>query len=546
MNTPQSGERPSGSANAHSPSRSGTTPRRPASLSQKTSIVVLARILTTFIDLAIVIVTIRILTKTEFAIIGYMLMVHELARNLATLGFPESVFYYFEQIAGNRKRGFVLQTTVLLAGTGLAAGMLILGLGQALPALLAEWDPASVRTLMELLPLMGLVTFLEIPTWPATNILLASDRQREAAWFETLTSLATFTAIVLPLSLGLDLRYAVYGLLGYSVFRLALASLWVYRVLPASPSRHARADLPLLQRLFPPSGVPLRRQIGFSLPIGLSSYVNKLNRNIDKLIVSILLPATALAEYNIGAQEVPIIRVIPFAVGSVLISRFVSLQLSEQREELLRLWYKGVEKVSLLVVPLAVLSILAAPDLVEWIATTDNADYRNAVLPFQLYNAIVLIRVTHYGSLLQAFGDSRGVLWMSFNLMLANLVLSIPFTLWLGITGTALATLLANVYNWLVYLHRIGRHMDLPAWKVLPFPHYLRVLGSALASALAAGWVRNVPLESLGPVAGLAISAVLFLLAFCLLGTLVRAIRREDWATVRQAVTLRLFSSSER
>ena len=525
---------------------SGATPPRTSSLTQKASIVVLARVLTTIIDLAIVIVIIRILSKTDFAIIGYMLMVHELARNLATLGFPESVFYYFEQIAGSRKRGFVLQTSALLAVTGGVAALLILGLGRVLPGMLTEWDPDSVRTLMELLPIMAGVTLLEIPTWPATNILLASDRQRDAAWFETLTSLATFSAIVVPLWLGLDLRYAVYGLLGYSVFRLLLASLWVVRVLPASPARSDRADLPLLQRLFPPSGVPLRRQIGFSLPIGLSSYVSKLNRNIDKLIVSILLPASALAEYNIGAQEVPIIRVIPFAVGSVLISRYVSLNLASQREELLRLWYKGVENVTLLVVPLAVLSILVAPDLVEWIATTDNADYRNAVVPFMLYNAIVLIRVTHYGSLLQAFGDSRGVLWMSLNLMVANLVLSIPFTLWLGITGTALATLLANVYNWVVYLHRIGRHMDLPAWKVLPFPSYLRVLGASAISAAAVGWIRHVPLDAIAPAAGLAVSAVLFLAAFALIGTLTGAIREEDWATVRQAVTLRLFSSKGR
>src|SRR5699024_11872354 len=68
------------------------------------------------------------------------------------------------------------------------------------------------------------------------------------------------------------------------------------------------------------------------LPLGLSSMVSKLNRYADKFIVSIILPAAAYAEYSIGAQEVPIIRVIPFAVGTVLISRYVSLELESKKE----------------------------------------------------------------------------------------------------------------------------------------------------------------------------------------------------------------------
>ncbi|RPF80036.1 MAG: hypothetical protein CBC65_006940 [Rhodothermaceae bacterium TMED105] len=65
------------------------------SLEQKAGIVVFARVLTTVIDLALAITTIQLLIKQDFAIMGYILMIHELARNLATLGLPESIFYFF-------------------------------------------------------------------------------------------------------------------------------------------------------------------------------------------------------------------------------------------------------------------------------------------------------------------------------------------------------------------------------------------------------------------------------------------------------------------
>ncbi|MDZ7682584.1 MAG: polysaccharide biosynthesis C-terminal domain-containing protein [Fodinibius sp.] len=128
------------------------------------------------------------------------------------------------------------------------------------------------------------------------------------------------------------------------------------------------------------------------------------------------------------------------------------------------------------------LSIVIAPDLVSLIAESEGNSYEGAVLPFQIYNMIVLLRVTHYGSILQAFGDTKGVMYMSINLIIANIILSVPFTMMWGITGTAISTFIANFYNWIVVLRRIGGHLELPPHKVLPFPFYLKVLSLSRSS----------------------------------------------------------------
>ena len=453
-----------------------------SNLSEKAGVVVFARIITTIIDLAIVIATIQLLSKTDFAIIGYLLMIHEVARNMATLGFPESVFFFFERVSGGAKRAFVIQTTFILAGAALVSGVLILVITAIVPSLLPEWDTASVSQLQSLLPYMALVAVLEIPTWPVTNILLALDKQKQAAWYELLTTLFIFVLLVGPLVLGLGLEFAVYGLTGYALLRFIISWIWMRRVLPEGSIKD--------------SEVSVRRQVNFSVPLGLSSLVSKMNRYADKFIVSILLPSAAYAEYTIGAQEVPIIRVIPFAVGSVLISRYVAYHLESKKEELLELWYKGVEKVSLLVIPLTIAVIIGASDLIALIAESEGTDYRNAVVPFQIFNLIVLVRVTNYGSILQAFGDTRGVLYLSVNLVAANIILSIPLTLLFGITGTAAGTLIANLYNWVITLRRIGGHMDLPFYKVLPFPYYMRVLLISVVIAIPVAWMRGTILTA--------------------------------------------------
>lgn len=499
-------------------------------LTEKTGVVVFSRIITTVIDLAIVIATIQILSKTDFAIIGYLLMIHEVARNLATLGFPESIFYFFERVSGGAKRGFTVQTTSILLGTGFIAGAFVLIVSYFAPQLLTEWDPANVEQVQDLLPWIGLLALLEIPTWPVTNVLLALDKQRDSAWYEMLTSLLSFGCLVLPLALGYSLEIAVYGLVIYGVIRFVGSFVWLHLALP--DGKLSDTD------------IPLKKQLNFALPLGFSSLTNKLNRYVDKFVVSILLPAAAYAEYTIGAQEVPIIRVIPFAVGSVLISRYVSLQLESKKEELLALWYKGIEKVSLLVVPLTILSIIIAPDLISLIAESEGTDYSNAVLPFQIYNLIVLVRVTHYGSILQAFGDTKGVFYMSLNLVVANIILSVPFTIWFGIVGTALSTFIANIYNWVILLRRIGGHMELPFYKVLPFPFYFSVLGTSVLVALPAWFIRMeyIPIES--TILGLATSSLIFLILFAVTGTLLKVITPDDWQKLKNWLSLKFLTSN--
>jgi O-antigen/teichoic acid export membrane protein len=342
-----------------------------------------------------------------------------------------------------------------------------------------------------------------------------------------LTSVLTFVCLVLPIALGYSLNIAVWGLVFYAVVRFVGSIIWTYLVLPERTKKF--------------SGIPLKEQVNFSVPLGMSSLVNKMNKYVDKFVVSILLPAGVFAEYQIGAQEVPIIRVIPFAVGSVLISRYVSLELESKKEELLDLWYRGIEKVSLMVLPLTILSIIIAPDLISLIAESEGTSYEAAVVPFQIYNMIVLLRVTHYGSILQAFGDTKGVMYLSINLVIANIILSVPFTMLWGITGTALSTLIANLYNWYIMLRRIGGHMELPPHKVLPFPFYLRVLVLSVIVGIPIWFSRFQLFGEEQIIGGLAWSIPLYLILFALAGTVTNTITDDDWKKFRSWVSLKFL-----
>jgi O-antigen/teichoic acid export membrane protein len=499
------------------------------SLTEKTGVVVFARITNTVVQLAIVITAIQILSKSDFAIIGYLLMIHQIVRRIACLGFPESIFFFFERVAKGARKAFALQTSSVLVVMALLAGGVILGVRALTPHLLTNWAASDVGSVQYLLLFMGLVIILEIPVWPVTNILLATERQKQAAWYDIFCIFLNFFCFAVPLWFGYSLTVAVYGLVLYAVIRFVVSIIWVMMILPGS----------IQQR----SGISIRRQIQFSSPLGISSMMNRMNFFVDKFVVSLLLSAAAYANYTIGAQEMPIIRAIPFAVGSVLISRYVRLEIQSKKDELLQLWHKGIEKTSLMVLPLGILSIVIAPDLIKLIASSKHTSYAAAVIPFQIYNIIVLLRVTNYNSILQAFDDTKGVLYMSINLLLANIVLSIPFTIMFGITGTAISALLANAYNWVLVMRRIARHMEISFFEVLPLQFYGKVLTICTGAGIVVWFLRVYYLSSVSVWTSLVFSISAFFLLFGAAGTFIGVITQKDWQDFGNWLRLRFLMS---
>lgn len=485
------------------------------SLSDKVGVVVFARVITTLIDLAIGVAVVRLLSKTDVAVMSFILVTYHTVRLMATLGFPESVFYFFERVAHGARRALAYQTIGILGATAALGALVMWGISAAAPAILSSWEAYELGAVQSLLPIVALVALLEIPTWPFDNLMLAADRQRDAAWYQMLTSLMMFAGLIGPMLLGYPLETAIYGLLGYAVLRFVLSMVWINRVLPAQTDSL-------------PAGL-LKEQIAFAIPLGASSLVGRLNKQVDKFVVSTLLPATALAHYSVGAQEIPIVTVVPYAVGAVLISQFVRMEQASQQAELLRLWYKGVEKVTLLVVPTAVFFIATAPDFIRVVF---GPGYEAAVLPFQIYGLIVLHRVAQYGSILQAFGDTRSILRITGILLLTNIVLSIPFTMAFGIIGTALSTFVSNMVSWGLALYAIGKHLGVKTSKVLPWPFYLRVLGLSAAIGLGIWGLRHGVVPEHGAALGLAWTTLLYLTLFAGLGTTLRLITRADWQTV--------------
>jgi O-antigen/teichoic acid export membrane protein len=284
-------------------------------------------------------------------------------------------------------------------------------------------------------------------------------------------------------------------------------------------------------------GWPAMRSIlWFALPAGVAALGGQLNPQIDKYVVQMVRGNDDFVLYTAGAWELPLVTLVPYAIGAVMQARYVRLFLDGKHEDLRTLWHQTVRKTALIVLPLSMMLIALAEQAVVVVA---GQKYAAAAPLFQLFTLVMLQRVASYGSMLQSIGETRSLLATSTLMIVTNMALSYPFTIAFGFPGAAIATVCANVPPLLFTLWRISIGMQTTIRGVMPWGFYAKTL--ALAAVVAAGvwWLQSVLPWSAG--ATLAVCAVAYLATYFVIARALRLIADEDVRYLRDWLTLRML-----
>jgi O-antigen/teichoic acid export membrane protein len=280
----------------------------------------------------------------------------------------------------------------------------------------------------------------------------------------------------------------------------------------------------------------VRELIGYSLPLGVTDIIGMLRSKLDMWLIVLFFAAERVAEYQMGAWQIPIITTVAFSLGAVQLPRYAQLFQSGQSREALHVWRQSSLKVSLVVVPAAMVFIVAAEEFVSWAFTPE---YIRAAGVFRCYCFLVMLRITDFGSFLMAAGRPGYVLRSAALTLLASAALAIPLVFTLGFIGPALGTALAIIPTLFFYCGYVARAAGVRITETFPLLGYLRVVAvAAVPAALAIAFKLSFDLHY---IAMFWIEAVIVLVGWALLGTLLRLIEPEDWAFARRWARLGIF-----
>lgn len=440
--------------------------------------------------------------ETQVPYVLGVLLVYESAIALGSLGLPDAVFYFIGR-QPEKAAAIVRQTSALLLAAAVPVTVF---------AAIAAWVMTSPNVdLIAAIPWLALVILIELPTQPAVNQLIASGHAGTASALFLGFSILRTAAALAPLVLDIPLESIPIAMAVLGTTRLAAHVLILRKLFPMAPGE------PWFDRKM------LRTIFLFALPAGLAVTVGKLNPQIDKYVVKLMLGEQVFAEYSAAAIEIPMVTLIPYAIGAVMQVRFVRLYANGERAELARLWHATVKKTMVAVLPLAMVIIALAPDIIS-VLMTDK--YARAVVPFQIFTAVTLHRVAAYGPMLQATNQTPLLFRTSLIILVTNLILTVPLTKLVGFNGAAIATVVANVPAWLLTLSRIGRKMGGGIRIALPWSYYLRglIVTGLLAIAL---WIAR-PYLGERPSIRLGVGVSIYMAGYAIVGRLANFIHADD------------------
>ena len=209
-----------------------------------------------------------------------------------------------------------------------------------------------------------------------------------------------------------------------------------------------------------------RELFKFAVPLGLTEAIGILNKRLDRFLVVGLFAAAVVAEYEVGAWQIPFVATIPFSVGAAYTPRFRSLFAEGRFREGIEIWKLSSVKVGLIVMPICMIFIVAAE---ESITLLFGPQYAASAIVFRLYSIWTLLRIAAFRNVITAAGKPQFVLQAAGLSFLANIALSVPLTLWLGYYGAALGTLVSFIPMILFYCAKISEATDVPFSSDIPY-----------------------------------------------------------------------------
>ncbi|HEX2732231.1 MAG TPA: polysaccharide biosynthesis C-terminal domain-containing protein [Polyangiaceae bacterium] len=487
-----------------------TTAVSTPSPASQAGVLVLGKILATLSEALVPLIVVRLLGKTDVGVLSGTLLTYTTVTLICTSGLPEAVTFYLSGREAVERKAIAKAAARTMFLAGAAAAIVLALVGLAAHLFTGAGDAGAVSTALGNTWLLALYPLGEVPARMLPNLLVAEGRAQWAARLGVLKALGGSLAALIPLALQAPLWIVLLCISGFGLcYGLSVPILLrlLYRDVPDGDA-----------------GVSTLQLIRFGLPLGVTDIVALLNNQLDRYLILLLLPITALAEYQSGAWQIPVLTTIPYTVTAAFAPQMVALFREQRPRDAIALWSSSALKVALVVVPFAMVFMVAAEETMELLFTRAYLDAANV---FRCYTSMTIGRIAAFGTVLVAMGRPGLIFRAALLSLLFNFLLSTPLAFALGLIGPALGTALAFIPCIFIYCSYIARGTDLRTSEVFPVRGYFRILALALVASVPA-WLFKFSTR-LPALPSLLLEAALVLGGFCALGSVLGIISREDW-----------------
>jgi O-antigen/teichoic acid export membrane protein len=220
----------------------------------------------------------------------------------------------------------------------------------------------------------------------------------------------------------------------------------------------------------------LREVTGFSIYASIIDWANKLNYQMDQVVIGAFLGSPAVAVWAPAERIISGVQRLTNQLNGVLFPTVVDSDAGKRQARLQQILLEGTRLSLVMVVPIATALIMLADPLIHaWLGK--NAGKVAGCIPvLQILSVAVAIRVGNAtgNTLLKGAGQHRLVAWINLGTGVVNAVLSIMLIRTFGLPGVAWGTLVPIAFSAFFILYPAAcRRVGVPltrAWAQSIFP----------------------------------------------------------------------------
>jgi O-antigen/teichoic acid export membrane protein len=324
-----------------------------------------------------------------------------------------------------------------------------------------HWLKASSIPINEVIGSLQLIAFIIALRWMGGLYRGVISGAERLVWLSIFNSIVTTFRflLVLPLLIFISASTDTFFKyqLGVALVEFVILIYMAYKILPSVPKGTlAKWEL-----------APLRPVLKFSLSIAFTSSVWVLITQIDKLLLSKILPLEEYAYFTVAVMLASGIMLVTGPISIAIMPRMTRLQAETKTDELLLIYRQTTRLVTILITPVTLMLVIFSAEVL-WVWTGDRSIVDNSSDVLMLYSiGYAFLAVGAFPYYLQyAKGDLH--LHLVGNAIFALLI--IPSVIWLainfGMRGAGWAWLLSNITYFLFWVPLVhyrfanGLHWD--------------------------------------------------------------------------------------
>lgn len=447
--------------------------KEPTTLGSEAVRLTTSKMITLVITMLTTMLLARFRSLEEYGTYSQILLVVNLFTTLLMLGLPNSINFFLARAETEEDRSYFLSVYYTLSTVISVIIGIVLVL--AIP-LIEEYFHNSI--IGDFYYFLALYPWTSIISSSIENVLVVYKKTSFLMIYRVIVSSINLVSVIAVQWLGWG--FSEYMLIFVGINCVCAVSVYVI-VFWYSSGIKICLDRSLIKSIF-----------AFSIPMGFATVVGTLNTEMDKLLIGYLMDTEQMSIYTNAAKELPL-TIVASSITAVLLPQLTRMIQRGKTKDAIKLWRYATE-LAFIIICLIVAGLVTYANEVMIILYSDK--YLPGVPVFRIYTLNLLLRVTYFGIILNAYGETKKIFYCSIISLGLNAILNPLFYMFFGMIGPAIATFLSILLIQLLQLKMTSNITKIPFSQIFPWKQSGIVILVNVTFAIAFWEIKSIlPLE---------------------------------------------------